>query len=223
MKKKLLNYIFLEISALLAIVFIVFTILVTKVDVQAIGPNDTVVGFATLNGFYNYEIGYHDTLYKVTQYGGYLVFLVVGTFGLIGLIQWITRKSLLKVDYNILALGIFFVIVFTLYFTFDAIAINYRPVLIDGKLEPSYPSSTILRTLSILPLIDQLVIYIKNKKARLIGTITTLVVVACLFFGRILSGCHWITDIIGGTILMLCLLSLYLGLKKLFKEKLGAK
>ena len=49
---------------LLFIIVTMYIILVKTVDVQAIGPNGSVVGFATINGWFHQMIGLNDTWYK---------------------------------------------------------------------------------------------------------------------------------------------------------------
>ena len=71
-------------------------------------------------------------LYTVTDWLGLVPIAFCLGFAIFGLAQWIKRKSLLKVDLSILALGGFYLLVMATYVLFEYVVINYRPVLIYG-------------------------------------------------------------------------------------------
>ena len=142
---------FLTLGALCLAVFILWTALVLVIDVRPIGPEGSQVGFAALNGFVHELTGVNWTLYTITDYLGLVPFAIVGCFGLLGLWQLIRRKKLWQVDRDILALGIFYVVVLAVYALFEVLPINYRPVLVEGILEVSYPSSTTMLSLCVIP------------------------------------------------------------------------
>ena len=96
-------------------VFIVFTVLVSFVDVKAIGRQGSDVGFATANETFRNFTGYHEGLYDFTEILGYLCFVPIAVFGLLGLWQMVQRKSLLKVDKDILLLGCFYAVLLAAY------------------------------------------------------------------------------------------------------------
>ena len=132
-------------------------------------------------------------------------------FGFIGLCQMIKRKSLFKVDCDILILGLYYVTVILCYFVFEALPINYRPVLINNNMEGSYPSSTTLLVLSVMPTLGfQLKRRIKNNKIKAINVMIILFSVF-MVTGRLVSGVHWLTDIIGSCILSAGLYLIYRG------------
>ena len=135
----------------LLFLFVSWTILIQCVDVQAVGPKNTKVGFASWNVWFHRLTGADMTLYTVTDWLGLVPIAVCGCFGIIGLCQWIQRKKLFQVDRDILILGAYYLLVIAGYLLFEMIPINYRPVLIDGYLEASYPSSTTLLVLSVMP------------------------------------------------------------------------
>ena len=139
MKKQRKNFV---ITGGLFLLFILWTMAICYVDVQMIGPRDSAVGFATFNEFFHNPTGTHMLIYTITDWLGLLPVSVVLGFAILGLVQLIKRKNLFKVDYDILILGGFYIIVFTAYILFEVFVINYRPVLINGYLEASYPSST---------------------------------------------------------------------------------
>ena len=182
--------------------FALWTALVSLADVQAIGPEGSVVGFATLNGLVHKLTGVNWLLYTVTDWLGLVPVAVALGFAVLGLAQLISRKSSWRVDRSILALGIFYVVVVVAYLFFEAVVINYRPVLIDGRLEASYPSSTTLLVMCVMPTAAiQLNARIKNNLLRRIATISIVAFTAFMVMGRLVSGVHWITDIIGGVLL----------------------
>lgn len=200
MKKFNAKNLVLSLSFLL--LFIVWTCSVKLIDVQKIGPLDSEVGFAVLNEFVHNLIGENLSLYILTDWLSIVPILFVFVFALIGLIQLIKRKSLLKVDYDILVLGGFYIAVFALYALFEVVVINYRPLLIEGILEASYPSSTTMLVLCVMPTaIMQLNSRIKNKalKMSVISVLTAFI--AFMVVARLLSGVHWLSDILGGVLL----------------------
>ena len=190
--------------------FILWTLLISIVDVQSIGPWDSAVGFATINGLFHDLTGVHMTLYHITDWLG-LVPVVFGFgFAILGLVQWIKRKHILKVDYSILVLGVYYVVVLAAYLFFEEVVVNYRPVLIAGYLEASYPSSTTLLVLCVTPTANmQLNNRIKNYNLRCIVSCAIKAFTAFMVIGRLLSGVHWLTDIVGGILLSIGLVALY--------------
>ena len=205
MKKK---YLCISISSLLA--FVLWTLLLRLVDVRAIGPEGSSVGFATLNGFVHELTGVNWLLYTVTDWLGLVPIGVAFGFAILGLIQLIKRKSLLRVDRSILGLGVFYIIVVAVYLFFEIVVISYRPVLIEGCLEASYPSSTTMLVTCVMPSAAmQLNARIKNTVFRRCVMITIIVLIAFMVISRFLSGVHWITDIIGGALFSLGVVMAY--------------
>ena len=208
MKRKNQVNIYFAISLIIA--FAVWTALLLFVDVQAIGPRGSAVGFATINDFVHKLTGVHMPLYTVTDWLGLVPIAVAMCFAVFGLIQWIKRKNLLKVDHSILALGIFYIAVIAVYIFFESVVINRRPVLIDGYLEASYPSSTTLLVLSVMPtLAFQASRRCKNRTLRRLAAGFSLLFSAFMVIGRLISGVHWATDIIGSVLLSAGLFLLY--------------
>lgn len=120
------------------IAFVIWTILIQTIDVQPVGVNGTDIGFAAVNTRFFTLTGVNMTLYSITDWAGIVPLLVCMLFGIVGLAQIIKRKSLFKVDFDIIILGIYYVIVILCYLIFEMIPINYRPVLINGIAEASY-------------------------------------------------------------------------------------
>ncbi len=206
----------LIISASFLFVFMIWTVLLLFVDVQAIGPQETTVGFAGFNRVIRDFVGVRMSLYAVTDWLGLAPLLCVVGFGIFGLMQWIKRKNILKVDYDILVLGLFYVTVLLVFLLFEVLAINYRPILIEGKLEASYPSSTTLLVVSVIPtVILQCNARVKKKGVKIAINAVMVVFIGFMVGGRIFSGVHWITDIIGGALLGVSLVMLYSAIVKI--------
>ena len=197
-------------STVFLFAFVVWTVLVKTVGVKAIGPNGSSVGFARLNAVVRDFTGYNHALYVLTDWLGLVPVGVALCFATVGLAQLIKRKSLLKVDPDILLLGAFYVALGVVYVLFEKVKINFRPVLIEGILETSYPSSTTLLVACIMPTaIMQFNARIKNQTARKIACVTATVFTAFMVVGRVVAGVHWITDIIGGVLISMGLVLAY--------------
>ena len=190
--------------------FALWTIAISLIDVQAIGPQGSTVGFATLNSMVHMLTGVHMQLYTITDWLGLVPVAFGFGFALLGLAQWIKRKSILKVDRSILILGAFYIVTLTAYLFFESYVINYRPVLIAGFLEASYPSSTTLLVLCVMPTaIMQLRGRIRNHALRKAVTSAITSFIVSMVAGRLVSGVHWLTDIIGGILLSAGLVMIY--------------
>ena len=179
--------------------FALWTVLIRHIDVQKAGPNGTEIGFATINVWFHRLTGV-----------GLVPIIICMCFGVLGLVQLIKRRSILRVDPDILLLGIYYVLVIACYLIFEMIPINYRPILINGNLEASYPSSTTLLVLSVMPTLKyQSDRRIANPMTR--KSIALFVFAFSLFMvtGRLISGVHWATDIIGSVFLSSGLFMVY--------------
>lgn len=194
----------------LLILFVLWTAAVRLFDVRPIGPNGSSVGFAALNGAVRELTGVHMALYTVTDWLSLIPIFVAIGFAALGLWQLIRRKSVFKVDYNIIVLGGFYVLVMAVYLFFEAVVVNYRPVLIDGFLEASYPSSTTVLVMCVIPTaMMQLHQRIGNKTVRAVVLVALALFTVLMVLGRLMSGVHWVTDIIGGMLLSAGLVMLY--------------
>ena len=193
--------------------FVLWTVLVSFVDVRAIGPNGSSVGFAALNGYVHKFTGVNFHLYTITDWLGLVPIGVSFGFAMLGLAQWIKRKSLLTVDRSLLALGGFYVVVLAAYIFFEIVVINYRPVLLGGYLEASYPSSTTMLVMCVMPAaMIQLHARIENDVFRRCVMISIAVFIIFMVIGRLASGVHWLSDIIGGALISAGLVMIYASL-----------
>ena len=192
------------------LVFVIWTWLIQKVDVQPVGQKGTDVWFAAFNCWFHKLTGVHMGLYTITDWLGLVPVFVCIVFGGIGLWQLIKRKNLFKVDTDLIYLGIYYVIVIFGYLFFEMCPINYRPILIEGILEASYPSSTTLLVLSVMPtLVLQANRRIENRYLKRIIYAFTIVFSVFMVIGRLVSGVHWLTDIMGAVFLSTGLFYLY--------------
>lgn len=207
MKRQSSKILYFALGLLLA--FLLWTLGVRAIDVQQIGPRGSWVGFAVLNAWFHSLTGTHMALYTVTDWLGLVPVALCLGFAALGLVQMIRRKSLFKVDPDILALGGFYILVFSAYIFFEMFAVNYRPVLIEGRLEASYPSSTTLMTLCVIPAAIMQLRRRSSKRlsAPICGALW--IFAAFMVVGRLISGVHWLSDIAGGVLLAGGLVLLY--------------
>lgn len=218
MKKKLI------IGTIFLILFVLVAVGVKTVDVAAIGPQGTEIGFSTVNQAFHNLTGVNYDIYDITEYTGLLSFVVIGCFAMVGLVQWIKRKNMFKVDLEILVLGAVYLVILALYFIFDKYALNYRPVILPDETAAaaSFPSSHTL--MSIFVMISAIVPLKKllKGKALIYGIWSVMLIVMVVTFGgRLLSGVHWLSDIVAGVLLAVSFLFYYFGFSKLntYKSK----
>jgi len=206
-KRITLSYI---ISGILFLLFALLIVLLKTVDIKAIGPESSAVGLATVNKAVFDFFSVNFLWYTITDYLGFVAFAAALFFAIIGLVQIIKRKSLKKVDPQLLALGAYYIIVITFYLFFEKVVINYRPIILNSNLEPSFPSSHTMLVLTIMSTAMLLFpLYFKKKALVIALEIISLVVIAVTVIGRLISGVHWFTDILGGILLGSALFMLY--------------
>lgn len=190
--------------------FAIWTALILFADVKPLGVNGTDIGLSTFNVRFHKLTGVHMALYTITDWLGLVPIAVCFLFGVVGLVQLVKRKKLLLVDNDILLLGIYYIVVIFAYLLFEAIPINYRPVLIDGFMEASYPSSTTLLVLSVMPtLCFQAQRRCQNGLFRKIICGFAVVFAAFMVLGRLVAGVHWFSDIVGSVLLSAGLYKMY--------------
>ncbi len=207
-------------SGILFALFIIFTLLVLNFDVQSIGPEGSFVGFAKLNRFFRDAVGVNMLWYNITDWLGISAIFTTSGLALLGLFQFIRRKSLLKVDADIYILGGLYLLVIAAYVFFEINVINYRPVLMDGMLEASYPSSHVMMVCTVMgSAVLQFRSRIKRKKLLFTANSISLAVIIVTVFGRFLSGVHWTSDIIGALLSSGALLMLYHSCVSLINNK----
>lgn len=206
-------------TSVLLLLFFLLTWMVTHVDVKPIGPEGSVIGLSTLNRQVFETIGVHLIWYTITDWLGILPILIAFGFAILGLVQVIQRRSLLRVDNDILILGCYFVIVVAAYLFFEMYIINYRPVILQEGLEASFPSSHTMIVLCIMAaVIEQFRRRIHQPKLRWCVCFVSGAIIAVTIIGRLVSGVHWMTDIVAGVLLGTALFSLYLSVVKEYNK-----
>lgn len=199
-------------SAITFALFIILIILVKTVDTAAVGPAGTVIGLSGINSSVHELFGLNMVWYDITKYLGAFAILVALGFAGLGLWQLIKSKSIASVDRQILTLGGLYAVVVALYALFEVVIINYRPVIMPDASEPeaSFPSS---HTMLICVVIGSAVMltdkYIKNNRLCLLLKALGYAIIIITVIGRLICGVHWLTDIIGGVLISISLLSLY--------------
>ena len=120
-------------------------------------------------------------------------------FAVLGLYQWISRKSLKKVDKPLVKTLVPFALMAATYFVFDKILIwNTRP---DGSGEPSFPSSHVMVVATIFALVAiNLPRYIAKKPLRIVLYCIMAALTIFTAVGRVAADKHWISDVIGAFI-----------------------
>lgn len=190
--------------------FAIWTLLIQTVDVQPLGVNGTNIGFATMNCWFHQSTGVHMVIYTITDWLGLVPIFVCMIFGGLGCVQLVKRRSLFQVDYDIMILGVYYIFVVCGYLIFEMIPINYRPILIAGNMEASYPSSTTLLVLCVMPtLVEQANRRLRNQIGKRMIQVFVLLFSAFMVIGRLISGVHWLTDIVGSVMLSTGLFCIY--------------
>ena len=203
------------ISAVCAALFLLMIILIKTVDVADIGPEGTKIGLSSINKAFHELTGLNDSWDKIADYTMLLAFGAGLAFAVLGLVQLIQRKSLLKVDREILLLGGLYVVLGIFYVIFEKVVINYRPEILSDETKPeaSFPSSHVMMACvvagSVIIILGR---YIKKAEQRVAARIILSVVMLISVAARLVSGVHWLTDIIAGVLLSCALVFLYKGL-----------
>lgn len=217
MKKSKINLCY---SGIFIVAFAIWTALIQMVDVQSVGQNGTDIGFATFNCWFHNLTGVNMTIYTITDWLGLVPVFICMIFGVVGFIQLVKRKSLVTVDCDIIILGIYYIVVIFGYLIFEMIPINYRPILIEGFMEASYPSSTTLLVLCVMPtLVEQTSRRLKSKTVKNLIIVFVVLFSLYMVIGRLISGVHWFTDIVGSVLLSIGLFRAYKGIVMIFNKE----
>lgn len=199
------------VPGVLFLLFLIFTVVLTRVDVQPIGPEQSQIGLATINQFVFEQFGVHLGWYRITNWLGVVAILVAFGFGTLGITQVVERKGLTKVDTDIILLGLCYVIVIVVYLFFEIFIVNYRPIILQNSLEASFPSShTMVVSCVMTTAMVQFKKRIKSCLSRVIVQSISVLIIGTTIVGRLISGVHWFTDIIGGVLFSLFLIMFYM-------------
>ncbi len=202
----------LVLAGIYFVLFLFLIVLVKTVDVAQIGPEGTFIGLSHINSAVHQTFGINLFWYDLTEFFGIFAILVVVCFAVMGLIQLVKRRSILKVDKEILSLGGLYVVVLFAYAFFEKVIINYRPIIEEGAehVEASFPSSHTMLIVSVfgtlLLIIDKIIV---NEIMQKVSKILCLVIICLTVVGRLVCGVHWFTDILGGCLISLCFINLF--------------
>ena len=192
--------------------FALLIVLLRCVDVEPVGAAGTSVGLSHMNRFVFELTGVNMVWYNITDWLGLAAIFAAFLFAATGLVQVIKRRSILKVDKEILALGGLYILVIGIYVLFENVIVNYRPIIMPGCSNPeaSFPSS---HTMLVCVIMGSTIIiigkYIKKKSLCMVIRGICAAVIAVTVVGRLISGVHWFTDILGGLLISTFLLALY--------------
>lgn len=190
------------------------------IDVAAIGPEASSVGLASINGAVHDFFGVNLGLYNATEVLGYIAIAVAGFFALFGVYQLISSKNLKKVDADLYMLAGCYATAVLVYVIFEHTIVNFRPILLDSVLEASFPSShTVLSLCIMCTAAEQILRRIKSRTLGCVLAVGCGVLAVATVIGRLASGVHWFTDILGGVLISVAIIFMYLALC----EKVGKK
>lgn len=212
MQKQLKLPLFLTAGVLFSL-FLVLLVAVQTIDVAAIGPQDSEIGLSAWNAAVRDAVDTNDTWYTITELLGYAALAVAAGFAVLGAWQLLQRKRLFAIDADILLLAALYAVTLAAYLFFEVCIVNFRPVLVEGALEASFPSSHTMLTIVILgsaayqSKLRIACTWLRRTAYALCGIVLLITIV-----GRLLSGVHWMTDILGGVLLAGALLVSYLAL-----------
>ena len=145
----------LIISAVSLLLFIALTCALAVFDLRPIGPEGSTIGLGGINGWM-LEIQkavperIQNIFYVVSEFVGIVSLFVMLAFAVYGVAQLISRRSLKKIDLNLYFLAALYAVMLALYVLFEIVVINCRPILVDGALEASYPSSHTVLTVCVM-------------------------------------------------------------------------
>ena len=120
-------------------------------------------------------------------------------------------KNPFKVDFHLSALMLVYVLLVFFYGIGYSIIINYGPVLEDGVLKTSYPSSHVLACITASFCNATFLRYHINKPTKAwFGVVIGFYAIGFLApILRLISGAHWFTDILGSVLLSTSLIYFY--------------
>ena len=202
----------LFVSGISGLLVMILIVLVRFVDVRPIGPEGTSIGLSRLNGFFFRISGVNILWYHITDWLGVAAILVAFLFAMAGFVQLIKRRSILKVDHEILALGGLYIVVIGLYVLFEIVIVNYRPIIMPDGIHPeaSFPSSHTMLVCVIMGSAIMLIgKYVKEKPLCRVLRGICAAIIGMTVIGRLIAGVHWFTDIVGGILISNFLLSLF--------------
>ena len=129
-------------------------------------------------------------------------------FAVLGFFQWIKRKSLKKVDKELLWAILPLSLMAATYVIFEKfIILNVRP---NGSGEPSFPSTHTMVAATIF-FITAIILpkYIKSRAARITLDLMMLIFIILVSIGRVLANMHWVSDVCAGLVFAAIFATIY--------------
>ncbi len=215
--KKILNK-YLIVGIVFIFLFLLLMVLL-NFNKANLGETNTPVGLSSINKLF--VTNYVDIYNSMSQVGLYLSFIIIAGFAITGFYQLIKRKSLFKVDLDIILFGVGVIVLIITWLLFDKIiAYNYRPIYVNKNLEGSFPSTHVLFTTFVL--VSAFGISLnreKNNFYNLAILVIAILVITLTSLCRVLSGMHWATDVLGGLLLGLGYFFILYGIFKGLNKK----
>jgi len=208
MKKNSKNYFIFAVQ--MSILTIAYTLLLKKIDVRPVGPEGSSVGFASINSFLAGVFKFNPLWYRISEALGYVAIGLCVIFVIIGIVQMVQRKSLGGIDRVLLVQGFFYAAIIALYILFDKLAITNAPVLINGELQPSFPSSHVVLVCCVMGMaIIAFDFLIESIGLRVMAALACWGIILLMCVGRLISGVHWFTDIVAGIMISISVVAFY--------------
>lgn len=189
----------LALGSAFMLLFVLLIVFIKAVDVEPIGPQGSQIGLAGINSLFKGMFGYNAVIDKLTDLMLLAAIATAGFFALFGLYQLIKRKSLKDVDYDLYFLAATYAVMALFFVLFEIIEVNFRPVILEGELEASFPSSHTMIVITVMgTAIAEIKKRISDKNKRTVLISISAAIIALTVIGRIACGVHWFTDILGG-------------------------
>lgn len=187
-------------ALILTAVFVVLTITVKYVDQKNIGSQ--VIGWATINLWWRDIIGVRNFWQIASHIFAAITLIILVMFLVWQAIALLRRKSFRTMPRHWWFFDLTLIALALCYIVFQIMVINFRPLLIDGVAELSYPSSHVLLLATLWPVfILTLSREVKSRPWLRVASVIGIIVMTVGIIARLLSGYHWFTDIIGGIML----------------------
>lgn len=151
----------------------------------------------------------------------YISLLFILGLAIYGFYQLSKKRSLFKVDKDIIFIGCGLAILAFVWLVFDKlIDVNYRPIAISGTAQTSFPSThTMIAAFVLLAATRAILKRNGNEiKYQLLAYSGSSILILLCSLGRILSKMHWATDVLGGLFIGVGLFFILVGLDKAFEK-----
>ena len=202
------RWIWCSVATALTVFFLVFTLTVKFVDVQKDGTQS--IGWATVNFWWRDVVGVQSVWHVISHIVLGASFVALGVILFWQIIHFCRVRKLRLLPRHWWYFYLTLVVLAGCYALFEFLPLNYRPFLVNGIAEVSYPSSHVLMLTTLCPLL--VLVFARSTTNKIWVRLATVVGVVCWVLGvvaRLLSGYHWFTDIVGGGLLGATLVAWY--------------